>query len=78
MDKDNYDPKTFFALHDLNADGFWNEQEIEALFQAELEKVEFTIEFTNQTTQIHNSSFYFHKFKVYNETNPDDDPKEKY
>ncbi|KAH7732148.1 Protein NUCB-1 b [Aphelenchoides avenae] len=52
MDKDNYDPKTFFALHDLNGDGFWNEDELEALFQIELEK-------------------------VYNETNPDDDPRER-
>jgi hypothetical protein len=52
MDKDNFDPKTFFALHDLNGDGLWNEDELEALFQIELEK-------------------------VYNETNPDDDPRER-
>ena len=52
MDKDNFDPKTFFSLHDLNGDGYWNDDELEALFQIELEK-------------------------VYNETNPDDDPREK-
>lgn len=52
MDKDNFDPKTFFALHDLNGDGYWNDDELEALFQIELEK-------------------------VYNETNPDDDPRER-
>jgi len=52
MDKDNFDPKTFFALHDLNGDGYWNDDELEALFQIELEK-------------------------VYNETDPDDDPKER-
>jgi hypothetical protein len=53
MDKDTFDPKTFFALHDLNADGLWNDEEIEALFQIELEK-------------------------VYNDTNPDDDPRERF
>ncbi|KAI6177668.1 EF-hand domain-containing protein [Aphelenchoides bicaudatus] len=52
MSKDNFDPKTFFALHDLNGDGYWNDDELEALFQIELEK-------------------------VYNETDPDDDPKER-
>ncbi|PAV57299.1 hypothetical protein WR25_23263 [Diploscapter pachys] len=52
MDKDSYDPKTFFALHDLNGDGYWNDDELEALFQLELEK-------------------------MYNETDPDDDPRER-
>ncbi|KAI6215256.1 EF-hand domain-containing protein [Aphelenchoides besseyi] len=52
MDKDSFDPKTFFALHDLNGDGYWNDDELEALFQIELAK-------------------------VYNETDPDDDPREK-
>nr|CAD2169117.1 unnamed protein product [Meloidogyne enterolobii] len=52
MDKNSFDPKTFFALHDLNSDGFLNEEEIEALFQLELEK-------------------------VYNESDPADDPREK-
>ncbi|KAK0397132.1 hypothetical protein QR680_001998 [Steinernema hermaphroditum] len=52
MDKDTFDPRTFFNLHDLNGDGFWSAEELEALFQLELEK-------------------------VYNETNPDDDPRER-
>ncbi|VDM61496.1 unnamed protein product [Angiostrongylus costaricensis] len=52
MEKDAFDPRTFFALHDLNGDGFWNEDELEALFQVELGK-------------------------VYNDSNPDDDPRER-
>ncbi|KAL3112793.1 hypothetical protein niasHT_019767 [Heterodera trifolii] len=52
MDKDSFDPTSFFNLHDLNGDGHWNEGEIDSLFQIQLEK-------------------------VYNETSPDDDPKEK-
>ena len=52
MDKENFDARTFFALHDLNGDGFWSESELEALFQIELQK-------------------------VYNDTNPDDDPRER-
>lgn len=39
LDKESYDPKTFFALHDLNGDGFWNDFELEALFNLELEKM---------------------------------------
>lgn len=53
MDKDTFDARTFFALHDLNGDGFWSESELEALFQLELQK-------------------------LYNDTNPDDDPREKF
>ncbi|GMR61059.1 hypothetical protein PMAYCL1PPCAC_31254, partial [Pristionchus mayeri] len=53
MDKDNFDPRTFFNLHDINGDGFWNSDELDALFQLELDK-------------------------MYNETNPDDDPREKF
>lgn len=53
MDKDNFDPRTFFALHDLNGDGMWSIEELEALFQTELDK-------------------------VYNDTNPDDDPRERF
>lgn len=52
MPKDAFDPKTFFNLHDLNGDGYWNAEELEALFQMELDK-------------------------VYNESNPDDDPRER-
>ena len=35
MSKDNFDPRTFFALHDLNGDGYWNDDELEALFQSQ-------------------------------------------
>lgn len=52
MAKENFDPRTFFALHDLNGDGFWSAEELEALFQLELQK-------------------------VYNESDPDDDPRER-
>ncbi|XP_029142297.1 nucleobindin-2 [Protobothrops mucrosquamatus] len=39
LDPNDFDPKTFFKLHDVNADGFLDEQELEALFTRELEKV---------------------------------------
>ncbi|CAH1785390.1 unnamed protein product, partial [Owenia fusiformis] len=39
MDPDDFDPKTFFKMHDLDGDGFWDEEETEALFQKELDKV---------------------------------------
>uniref|UniRef100_U3FBZ2 Nucleobindin-2 n=1 Tax=Micrurus fulvius TaxID=8637 RepID=U3FBZ2_MICFL len=39
LDPNDFDPKTFFKLHDANADGFLDEQELEALFTRELEKV---------------------------------------
>lgn len=52
MDKASFEPKAFFALHDLNGDGQWSEDELEALFQLELDK-------------------------MYNETDPDDDPTER-
>ncbi|XP_052067480.1 nucleobindin-2-like isoform X2 [Mytilus californianus] len=39
MDKDNFDPKTFFMMHDINGDGFLDEEEVEALFQKELDQV---------------------------------------
>uniref|UniRef100_A0A2K6GA17 NUCB1-like N-terminal domain-containing protein n=1 Tax=Propithecus coquereli TaxID=379532 RepID=A0A2K6GA17_PROCO len=31
LDPDDFDPKTFFKLHDVNSDGFPDEQELEAL-----------------------------------------------
>ncbi|GAU97844.1 hypothetical protein RvY_09073 [Ramazzottius varieornatus] len=37
--KEEFDPKTFFKLHDLNHDGFLDQGELEALFQKELDKV---------------------------------------
>ncbi|XP_043827557.1 nucleobindin-2 [Dromiciops gliroides] len=39
LDPSDFDPKTFFKLHDVNSDGFLDEQELEALFTKELEKV---------------------------------------
>ncbi|XP_042351962.1 nucleobindin-2b [Plectropomus leopardus] len=39
MDPDNFDPKTFFKMHDTNGDGYFDESELEALFTKELEKV---------------------------------------
>lgn len=38
LDQD-FNPKTMFRLHDTNQDGFWDEDELEALFTKELEKV---------------------------------------
>uniref|UniRef100_A0A8C1YGC0 Nucleobindin 2b n=1 Tax=Cyprinus carpio TaxID=7962 RepID=A0A8C1YGC0_CYPCA len=39
LDPNDFDPKTFFKLHDTNGDGYFDEQELEALFTKELEKV---------------------------------------
>ncbi|XP_070762762.1 nucleobindin-2-like [Enoplosus armatus] len=39
LDPENFDPKTFFKMHDSNGDGFLDESELEALFTKELEKV---------------------------------------
>ncbi|XP_056600513.1 nucleobindin-2a [Triplophysa dalaica] len=39
LDPEDFDPKTFFNLHDTNGDGFLDEQELEALFTKELEKI---------------------------------------
>jgi len=39
LSKDDFDPKTFFMLHDTNSDGIWDETEVEALFQRELDKM---------------------------------------
>merc|ERR1712088_257767 len=38
MAPEDWDPKTFFAMHDLNGDGFWEEDELKVLFQKELDK----------------------------------------
>ncbi|KAM8938752.1 LOW QUALITY PROTEIN: nucleobindin-2 [Pelodytes ibericus] len=38
LDPTDFNPKTFFKLHDINSDGFIDEQELEALFTKELEK----------------------------------------
>ncbi|KAJ0002247.1 hypothetical protein NQD34_002043 [Periophthalmus magnuspinnatus] len=39
LDPDDFDPKTFFNIHDTNGDSFFDEQELEALFTKELEKI---------------------------------------
>ncbi|XP_077451318.1 nucleobindin-2a isoform X1 [Stigmatopora argus] len=39
LDPEDFDPKTFFNLHDSNGDGFFDEQELESLFTKELEKL---------------------------------------
>ncbi|KAL8572788.1 hypothetical protein ACOMHN_024964 [Nucella lapillus] len=39
MEDQDFDPKTFFMMHDLNEDKFWDIQEVEAVLQRELEKV---------------------------------------
>ncbi|XP_008308284.1 nucleobindin-2a isoform X1 [Cynoglossus semilaevis] len=39
LDPEDFDPKTFFKLHDSNGDGYFDEQELEALFTKELEKI---------------------------------------
>nr|XP_057932236.1 nucleobindin-2-like [Doryrhamphus excisus] len=39
LDPDDFNPKTFFKMHDSNGDGFFDENELEALFAKELEKV---------------------------------------
>ncbi|XP_023660299.1 nucleobindin-2-like [Paramormyrops kingsleyae] len=39
LDPEDFDPKTFFSLHDTNGDGFLDEQELESLFTKELEKI---------------------------------------
>lgn len=39
LDPNDFDPKTFFKLHDTNGDGYFDDQELEALFTKELEKI---------------------------------------
>nr|XP_033784349.1 nucleobindin-2 isoform X2 [Geotrypetes seraphini] len=39
LDPNDFNPRTFFKLHDSNNDGFLDEQEMEALFTNELEKI---------------------------------------
>lgn len=39
MRKEDYNSKTFFALHDTNGDGFWNNGEIMAFLEVELDKL---------------------------------------
>ncbi|XP_056622262.1 nucleobindin-2b [Triplophysa dalaica] len=39
LDPGDFNTKTFFSLHDTNGDGYLDEQELEALFTKELEKI---------------------------------------
>uniref|UniRef100_A0A1A8G770 Nucleobindin 2b n=1 Tax=Nothobranchius korthausae TaxID=1143690 RepID=A0A1A8G770_9TELE len=39
LDPEDFDPRTFFKMHDSNGDGYFDESELEALFTKELEKV---------------------------------------
>ena len=39
MDPQDFDPKTFFAMHDLDGNGQWDETEVRILFKKELDKV---------------------------------------
>jgi Ca2+-binding EF-hand superfamily protein len=36
LEKDQFDPKAFFALHDTNNDGYLTADEVEALFNVEV------------------------------------------
>jgi len=38
MDAQDWDPKTFFAMHDLDGNGQWDENEVRILFKKELDK----------------------------------------
>lgn len=39
MRAEDWNPKTFFAMHDLNGDNHWDEDEVRVLFRKELDKV---------------------------------------
>ncbi|KAL0118356.1 hypothetical protein PUN28_009180 [Cardiocondyla obscurior] len=39
MEDQDFDPKTFFHLHDLDGNGFWDQDEVKALFLKELDKL---------------------------------------
>nr|CAG4642711.1 EOG090X0B17 [Evadne anonyx] len=39
LSPESFDPKTFFVLHDLDGNGFWDANEVKALFSKELDKV---------------------------------------
>ncbi|XP_055855458.1 nucleobindin-2 [Episyrphus balteatus] len=39
LDKDDFNPRTFFMLHDVDSNGVWDETEVKALFVKELDKV---------------------------------------
>lgn len=39
MEPQDFDPKKFFMMHDVDNNGFWDEMEVKALFKTELDKV---------------------------------------
>lgn len=39
LPKQEFDPKTFFALHDLDSNGFWDPQEVRQLLKIEISKL---------------------------------------
>jgi len=39
MDNQDFNPRTFFHLHDLDGNGFWDPDEVKALFLKELDKM---------------------------------------
>ncbi|XP_014483577.1 PREDICTED: nucleobindin-2 isoform X2 [Dinoponera quadriceps] len=39
MENQEFNPKTFFYLHDLDGNGFWDQDEVKALFLKELDKI---------------------------------------
>lgn len=39
MEAQDFDPKKFFMMHDVDGNGFWDEMEVKALFKTELDKV---------------------------------------
>ncbi|XP_071548087.1 nucleobindin-2 isoform X2 [Panulirus ornatus] len=39
MKPEDFNPKTFFHLHDLDGNGYWDEMEVKALFKKELDKM---------------------------------------
>ena len=39
----DWDPKTFFNMHDLDGNGRWDENEVRILFRKELDKVFYFI-----------------------------------
>ncbi|XP_025196397.1 nucleobindin-2-like [Melanaphis sacchari] len=39
MEGENFNPRTFFAMHDIDGNGFWDEDELKALFVRELDKL---------------------------------------
>ncbi|KAG0718055.1 Nucleobindin-2 [Chionoecetes opilio] len=39
MQPEDFDPNTFFHLHDLDGNGYWDQTEVKALFKKELDKM---------------------------------------